>query len=306
MNKRQIGRSDLFVSPLTLGCMSLGTNEKNAREIIHAAIDCGINHLDTADLYDFGKNEKVIGRAIKDKRQELIVTSKVGNHFDKAKESWFWDPSPAYIEQAIDNSLTRLQTDYLDLCLLHGGTIDDPIDDVIESFERLKKMGKIRSYGISSIRPNVIREYAHKSNIDAIMMQYNILDNRPEELFSIIAANKISVLARGPLAKGILSNQSKQQIAKKAVDGYLTYDPSSLQDMMLALQESKQSITKLAFQYVLHDTTVASAVFGASSLAQLQENSALLNDLSMDDKTYSLIKKQQKQLTYDAHRIENI
>lgn len=303
MDKRQIGKSDLFVSPLTLGGMSLGTNKKIATEIIHAAIDDGINHLDTADLYDFGENETIIGEAIKDKRQELILTSKVGNHFDKAKETWFWDPSPAYIEKALDDSLRRLQTDYLDLCLLHGGTIEDPIDDVIETFERLKDKGKIRSFGISSIRPNVIHKYVHKSNIDAIMMQYNILDNRPEELFSMIAENNISVLARGPLAKGILSNQSKQQIAKKAIDGYLTYNPSSLQDMMSALHESKQSITKLAFQYVLHDTPVASAVFGASSLTQLQENSALLNDLSMNEKTYAWIKKHQKQLYYDAHRI---
>lgn len=304
MNKRQIGKSDLFISPLTLGSMSLGTNKKIATEIIHAAIASGINHIDTADLYDFGKNETIIGEAIKDKRHELIVTSKIGNHFDKTKETWFWDPSPAYLENALDNSLRRLQTDYLDLCLLHGGTNEDPIDDVIESFERLKEKGKIRSYGISSIRPNVIHEYAHKSNIDAIMMQYNILDNRPEELFSMIAENNISVLARGPLAKGILSNQSKQQMAKKAVDGYLTYDSSSLQDMMSALHETKQSITKLAFQYILHDTTIASAVFGASSLTQLQENSALLNDLSMDEKTYVWLKQQQKQLIYDAHRIK--
>src|SRR5699024_10074009 len=148
MKKRQIGKSDLFVSPLTLGGMSLGTDKKIATEIIHAAIDSGINHLDTADLYDFGKNETIIGEAIKDNRQELILTSKVGNHFDKTNETWFWDPSPAYIEKALDNSLMQLQTDYLDLCLLHGGTIEDPIDDVIETFERLKEKGKIRSFGI--------------------------------------------------------------------------------------------------------------------------------------------------------------
>src|SRR5699024_5485574 len=118
MNKRQIGKSDLFVSPLTLGGMSLGTDKKIATEIIHAAIDGGINHLDTEDIYDFGENETIIGEAIKDKRQELILTFKVGNHFDKAKETWFWDPSPAYIEKALDDSLRRLQTDYLDLCLL--------------------------------------------------------------------------------------------------------------------------------------------------------------------------------------------
>lgn len=303
MKKRQIGSSDLFVSPLTLGAMSLGTNKKTATEIIHAAIDAGINHLDTADLYDFGENESIIGQTVKDKRQELMITSKIGNHFNREKETWFWDPSPSYLEKALDRSLQRLESDYLDLCLLHGGTIDDPIDDIIATFERMKEKGKIRAYGISSIRPNVIHEYVHRSNIDAIMMQYNMLDNRPEELFPMIAKNKISVLARGPLAKGILSSQAKEQIKKKAAHGYLSYDQSALEDFIASINKFDTSLTTIALQYVLEEALVASAVFGASSLSQLKENILLFQEASIDKHIYHTIKKQQKQLSYDQHRI---
>lgn len=303
MKKRQIGSSDLFVSPLTLGAMSLGTNKKTATKIIHAAIDAGINHLDTADLYDFGENESIIGQTVKDKRQELMITSKIGNHFNREKETWFWDPSPSYLEKALDRSLQRLESDYLDLCLLHGGTIDDPIDDIIATFERMKEKGKIRAYGISSIRPNVIHEYVHRSNIDAIMMQYNMLDNRPEELFPMIAKNKISVLARGPLAKGILSSQAKEQIKKKAAHGYLSYDQSALEDFIASINKFDTSLTTIALQYVLEEALVASAVFGTSSLSQLKENVFLFQEPSIDKQIYHTIKKQQKQLSYDQHRI---
>ena len=116
--------------------------------------------MDTADLYDFGTNEEIVGEAIKNRRQDLILATKGGNRFEKGKPGWDWDPSKAYIKEAVKQSLKRLQTDYIDLYQLHGGTIDDPIDETIEAFEELVEEGVIRYYGISSIRPNVIKEYA--------------------------------------------------------------------------------------------------------------------------------------------------
>src|SRR5690606_31724718 len=129
MIKNRVGRSDIYISPLTLGCMSLELNQKKANEMIHYALDNGINHLDTADLYDFGENEKMIGQIVKCKRDEIIITTKVGNRFNRKSKSWYWDPSRKYIKQAVHDSLQRLKTDYIDLYLLHGGTIDDPIDE---------------------------------------------------------------------------------------------------------------------------------------------------------------------------------
>lgn len=302
LKKNRLGKSNLFVTPLTLGCMSLGTNRNKAINMLHHAIDSGINHVDTADLYGFGENEKIVGEAIKQKREKIVLTTKVGNHFDKQKRTWFWDPRKEYIEKAVDDSLKRLQTDYIDLYLLHGGTMDDDMDDTIEAFERLKSVGKIRAYGISSIRPNVINEYMNRANIDVVMMQYSMLDRRPEELLDMLNEKKISVLARGPLAKGILSNDS-QKLHTKGMEGFVQYSEIELKNTIHHLSELNESITTLAFQFVLQHPAVASCVFGASTMNQLEENIRNSRISPMKTGLYEQIKKITKQLPYEEHRI---
>lgn len=140
--------------------MSLPTDEKKAKEIIACAIDSGIQFFDTADLYGYGANEKIVGEALKPVRDRVVIATKVGNRWKEEKDGWYWGPSKTYIKDAVKYSLKRLGTDYIDLYQLHGGTLDDPIDDIIEAFEQLKEEGLIRHYGISSIRPNVIEQYA--------------------------------------------------------------------------------------------------------------------------------------------------
>lgn len=306
MKKNQLGKSDLYVSELTLGCMSLGTDKKRAQTIIDQALATGINHLDTADLYDFGLNEEIVGEALQGKREQLIVTSKVGNHFNSDTKDWFWDPSKAHIKEGLKDSLHRLKTDYIDLYMLHGGTIDDPIDETIEAFEELKKDGLIRAYGISSIRPNVIREYVKRSNIDAVMMQYSMLDRRPEEgVLNLLHENNISVLARGPLAKGILSNTGEKQIERKSRDGFMDY---TYEELVKVYEEIKDiigedaSFNTAALQYVLHHPAVASAVFGASSEEQLAENTANGQAAILSEDKFQALQAVTKPVQYTNHR----
>ncbi|HAM81246.1 aldo/keto reductase [Ornithinibacillus bavariensis] len=301
MKKNKLGHSELEVSALTLGCMTIGTDIEKARLIIDYALDKGINHLDTADLYDFGMNEEIVGEIIKDKRNQIILTTKVGNHFNKEKKDWFWDPSKKYILEEVKESLRRLKTDYIDFYMLHGGTIEDPIEETIEAFEALKKEGIIRSYGISSIRPNVIREYVEKSSIDGVMMQYSLLDRRPEkEIFDLLHNHGISVLARGPLAKGILSNHGKHQMMKKAKEGFLDYTYEELVevDTKLSAYPNRQA---LALQYVLKHPAVASAVFGASSLEQVKENLAFDTTYELKDSIYEELRLITKANEYKEH-----
>ncbi|RYG74629.1 aldo/keto reductase [Lentibacillus lipolyticus] len=304
MKKNQLGQSDLHVSELTLGCMSLGTNSSKAKEIINRSLDAGINHLDTADLYDFGRNEEIVGEAIRDKRDQIILTTKVGNHFNKDKEDWFWDPSREHIKQGLKDSLHRLGTDYIDFYMLHGGTINDPINETIDAFEDLKKEGLIRAYGISSIRPNVIREYVSRSTIDAVMMQYNLLDRRPEEeILDLLHENNISVLARGPLAKGMFSSQAEQQLEKKGKDGFLDYAYDELKTIQQKLTELSggHSLNAIALRYILKHPAVASAVFGASSVEQVEEN-VNASYTTLTDETYQAIQEITKPIQYASHR----
>jgi len=181
MQYNSLGNSGLKVSSISFGCMSLKSADGNAEKIIRKAADSGINLFDTADLYDKGENEILLGKALKGIRNDVLISTKVGNRWKADGSGWEWFPRKSYILEAADKSLQRLQADCIDLYLLHGGTTEDPVDECIEAFERLKEEGKIRAYGISSIRPNVIREYVKRSKISAVMTQYSLLDRRPEE-----------------------------------------------------------------------------------------------------------------------------
>lgn len=303
MKKNKLGKSNIEISALTLGCMTLGTNKEKARDIIDFALDNGINHLDTADLYDFGLNEEIVGDAIRHKRDQVILTTKVGNHFNKLNQDWFWDPSKEYILKAVKESLRRLKTDYIDFYMLHGGTIEDPIEETIEAFEQLKQEGIIRAYGISSIRPNVIREFVNKSSIDGVMTQYSLLDRRPEEeTLDLLYKNNISVLARGPLAKGMLSNVSRNQIEQKGKDGYINYTYQELITVQQELENISSNVNELALKYVLHHRAVTSVVFGASSLQQVKENITLNTNDYLKKDVYVKLKEITKENKYTQHR----
>lgn len=306
MKKNQLGKSSLYVSELTLGCMSLGNDAKHAENIIDQALDAGINHLDTADLYNFGRNEETVGEAIRHKRNEIILTTKVGNHFNREKEDWFWDPSKSHIKNGLKDSLQRLKTDYIDFYMLHGGTLDDPIDESIAAFEDLKQEGLIRAYGISSIRPNLIREYVRRSGIDGVMMQYNLLDRRPEEeTLDTLHANGISVLARGPLAKGMLSSRADKQIEEKGKNGFLDYSQEELRAIYETISADfgeEHPLNELALKYVLKHPAVATAVFGASSQEQVQENTAFNHSKALTTETYTALQQISKPIKYTNHR----
>ncbi|PFJ17041.1 oxidoreductase [Bacillus cereus] len=304
MKKRQLGNSDLFITEMGLGCMSLGTSETDAIRIIDEAIDLGINFFDTADLYDYGLNEEFVGKALKGKRDNIVLTTKVGNRWTEEKNGLSWDPSKAYIKAEVKESLRRLQTDYIDLYQLHGGTIEDPIDETIEAFEELKKEGIIRHYGISSIRPNVIREYAKRSNIVSVLMEYSILNRRPEEWFPMLTEHQISVIARGPLAKGILTDNNARKIERVKEKDYLSYSYNELHTTLGLVKEvtEKNSLTGTAIQYCLHNETVAAVIPGASSVQQLQANVQASQQSPLTKEKYVKLQKIVKYDTYALHR----
>ncbi|WMT42124.1 aldo/keto reductase [Paenibacillus sp. D2_2] len=301
MRLNQLGSSDLFISEIGLGCMSLGTEERKAIGIVHEALDQGVNFLDTADIYDYGRNEELVGKAIKGKRDRVVLASKAGNRRIEGREGLVWDPSKAYIKSAIKESLRRLQTDYLDLYQLHGGTIEDPIDETIEAFEELKQEGLIRYYGISSIRPNVIRQFAARSSMVSVMNQYSILDRRSEEeVLPLLHEKGISVIARGPLASGALA--AEREITK----GYLNYTPEEIVELRTKLstvaQECNRTMTELAIRYSLSHPAVATVIPGASSREQLLANIAAANTPHLTQEEIAVIRQISQANRYEQHR----
>ncbi|QQE79936.1 aldo/keto reductase [Alicyclobacillus sp. SO9] len=304
MQQRQLGSSELWVSEMGLGCMSLGNDQQKAVNLIHAALDAGVNFLDTADLYQQGLNEEFVGTAIRDKRKQVVIATKVGNRFVKGQPGWNWNPSKAYILSEVKESLRRLQTDYIDLYQLHGGTIEDPIDEIIEAFEQLQQEGLIRAYGISSIRPNVIRQYVERANIQSVMMQYSMLDRRPEKsILSLLQKHQISAIGRGPLAQGLLADRGIERISES---GYLTYSAQELHQILSKLQEVSDALsrppTEIALKYPLAHSVVATIVPGASKMEQLQKNILSAQTDSLTDSEIEQIQAVSRAIVYQSHR----
>lgn len=302
MKKNRLGTSDLIVGEIGLGCMSLGTDESKVIPLLHEALDLGINFLDTADIYDNGHNEELIGKAIKGRRSDVIIASKVGNTRVEGQDGLVWNPSKAHIMEAIKESLGRLQTDYIDLYQLHGGTMDDNIDETIEAFAQLKREGLIREYGISSIRPNVIREYVDRSHIVSVMSQYSILDRRPEEeVLPLLTQKGISSIVRGAVASGALADGRED----KAQKGYLDISGEeviSLRQQLEPLKQANRSLSQTAIQYVLAHPAVAVLAAGASSSQQLRENVEAASSPALTDDELQMIRSIRAANQYTQHR----
>ena len=271
--QKNILKSGIEISELGLGCMSLGTDYKKAQPIIESAIDNGITYFDTADIYDQGVNEEIVGKALKkyQNRDDIVIGTKVGNRLTDDGHMT-WDPSKKHIKESVKGSLKRLGLNHLDLYQLHGGTIDDPLDETISAFDELKQEGYIRAYGISSIRPNVIDYYLKNSQIETLMSQFNLIDNRPESLINDVHDKQVKILARGPVFKGLLTSKSVDVIDEKFKNGVLDYTQDELGSTIASIKELESNLTALSFKYLTSHDAMGSIIVGASNVEQLEEN----------------------------------
>lgn len=271
--QKNILKCGIEISELGLGCMSLGTDYKKAQPIIESAIDNGITYFDTADIYDQGVNEEIVGKALKkyQNRDDIVIGTKVGNRLTDDGDMT-WDPSKKHIKESVKGSLKRLELNHLDLYQLHGGTIDDPLDETISAFDELKREGYIRAYGISSIRPNVIDYYLKNSQIETLMSQFNLIDNRPESLINDVHDKQVKILARGPVFKGLLTSKSVDVIDEKFKNGVLDYTQDELGSTIASIKELESNLTALSFKYLTSHDAMGSIIVGASSVEQLEEN----------------------------------
>lgn len=298
MEYQLLGKSSLNISRIGFGCMSLKPEQKDFNDIIHAAIDNGINYFDTADLYDKGLNETLLGKAFKGKRDRVIIASKAGNQWRADGSGWDWNPRKDYILKCAEGSLKRLQVDYIDLFQSHGGTIEDNIDETIEAYEILKQQGKIRFYGLSSIRPNVIREFIKRSHIVSVMTQYSLLDRRPEEsTLPLLAENNIGVLVRGSVASGLLID--------KPAKPYLNYNETEIAKAAKAVSSvsnKERNAAQTAIQYVLKNPAVTSAIVGIRTMEQLKEAVNALSVPQLNKEELKILRESVPKNYYEQHR----
>ena len=303
MTYRRLGTSGIEVSTVGLGCMSLGTEKTRAEGVLRRALDLGVTLFDTADLYDRGVNEELVGSTLRGVRDKVVIATKVGNRWRADGSGWDWDPSAEYILKEVHESLRRLHTDHIDLYQLHGGTIDDPIDETVRAFERLLEAGTIRAWGISSIRPNVVRRYAAMARngaarLSSEMVQYSVLDRRPEEeILDTAGSAGLGVLVRGATASGLL--------AGKPPAAYLDLTAAevrSAQEALRAMSGPGGGPGVLAIRFVLSHAAVTSVVAGASSAAQVEANVAASDLPPLGEADQRALRGAVRPLRYANHR----
>lgn len=212
MNKRTLGK-ELEVSEIGLGCMGMsefyGTGEEQESiKTIHTALDLGINFLDTADMYGPFTNEMLVGKAIKGKRDQIILATKFGNVRGEKGERLGIRGDAEYVRQCCDASLKRLGVDYIDLYYQHRVDTKVPIEETIGAMAELVKAGKVKYLGMSEAAPETIRR-AHKVHpITALQTEYSLWSRDPEdEILKTVRELNIGFVAYSPLGRGFLTGR---------------------------------------------------------------------------------------------------
>jgi aryl-alcohol dehydrogenase-like predicted oxidoreductase len=213
MQLRQLAHSPLQVSALGLGCMGMSdfyapANDEESVALIHHALDAGVNFLDTADIYGIGRNEELVGRALKGRRDGVVLATKFGNVRGPDGKFQGINGRPEYVRQACEASLRRLNVETIDLYYQHRVDRTVPIEETVGAMSRLSEEGKVRFLGLSEASPATLRR-AHRTHpISALQTEYSLWSRDPEdEIIPTCRELGISFVAYSPLGRGFLSGK---------------------------------------------------------------------------------------------------
>ncbi|MBW8827062.1 MAG: aldo/keto reductase [Acidobacteria bacterium] len=311
MKHVNLGRTGLKVSRLCLGTMTFGLqcDEPTSVSILDAAFDAGITFLDAADVYPLGgeletkgRTEEIIGRWMKDKRDQVIVATKCAGTVGPNR--WDQGTSRKHVLDAIDDSLRRLGTDYVDLYQLHSYDPDTPLDETLAAIDAVVQSGKARYVGVSNwLAYKIARalgrsEAMHTVRIDSVQPRYNMLFRQPErELLPLCLEENVAVIPYNPLAGGLLSGKHGGPASSPANGTRFTVgragamyqerywherEFATVEALKPLAAEAGLSLVTLAVAWVLANPAITAPIIGASNPSQLADNVAAL-DVTLDD-----------------------
>ena len=251
MFTRKLGRSNIEVSAMGLGCWAIGgpnlrtsdgenfsqmgwgeVDDAESIRAIHAALDMGVNLIDTANNYGAGHSETVVGEALKDRRDKVVLATKFGSVFDEEKKIHYdkgedYVITPEFIREACEGSLRRLQTDYIDLYQFHWGTYDETRAlDVLATLEELIDAGKIRTFGWSTDHPHLAVIFAESENCTAIQHRVNVF-SPADEMLTLCEKNNLASINKSPLNGALLTGKFHENYEFEETDGRKQVDWSA-------------------------------------------------------------------------------
>ncbi len=284
----KLGNSDVKVSPIIMGCWGIGggytwgaQEEKESIDTISAAIDCGINTFDTAEFYSEGYSEEVLGKGLEGRRNNAVIATKI----------WTTHMSAAGVTEAVEGSLRRLKTDYIDLLQTHWLNPEISIEETLKMMEQLKTAGKVRAIGVCNHGCSQLSEAIESTEIVSNQLCYSLLFRAVEyEIAACCRKNQIGILAYSPLAQGLLTGKfskpedvseerARLRFYSKDRPGTVHDEPGcelevfkALDDLRVICKESDISLGDAAISWLLHKPEVTAVIAGARNPGQMLRN----------------------------------
>jgi aryl-alcohol dehydrogenase-like predicted oxidoreductase len=306
MDYRLLGRTGVRVSPLCLGTMMFGaqTSEGDSVRIIHKALDQGINFVDTADMYSTGESERIVGRALADRRERVVLATKGRHKMGEGPNDW--GATRLHMRQALDASLRRLATDRIDVYYIHAPDYDTPIEETLRFFDDAVRQGKILYPACSNFRAWRVCEALWKSDrlglarFAAVQPLYNLVNRDIEvELLPLCQAHGLGVVSYSPLARGILTGKYKPGEAfpegsraarndKRLREAELRDESLQISQQLAAHCQKKGTMpSQFALAWCLANPIITSIILGPRTMEQFEDNLAALQvTITSDDEAF--------------------
>jgi aryl-alcohol dehydrogenase-like predicted oxidoreductase len=288
MDKRTFGNTDIQVTPVGLGTWAIGgwmwggTDEAQSIDTIHRAIDKGIGLIDTAPVYGFGRSEEIVGKALANgRRDQVALATKVALNWNEDHDKIWRDSTASRIEQEVEDSLKRLQTDRIDIYQVHWPDPKTPMEETARALENLYKAGKIRAIGVSNFTPAQMDELQKSVPLHSLQPPYNLFERDIEkEILPYCRENGIATITYGGLCRGLLTGKMREDTQftgddlrkndpKFQGERYRQYLNAVAELDAFAKERYQKNVLALALRWLVDQPGVTTALWGARRPEQL-------------------------------------